>query len=523
MSTKAKVKIFTGIAVLLAIVVAAVAYCGRERQIPADIGCFPHIKRICVGGEYFTFDEDTRRGAAPAEGEILGTISSVQETHARLTEDGSANFDELLGQPYALRDGKLLVRRPQQLERPIKNADGTWSSEKYYIWYACAPEADRILLDGVRYICVNRNYSGTEPTEEEFAGTLGGCTLYWADIDDDGYSNFGESIGQPYVFRDGKLLVRAKFGKTNDESCTDFGWYEFEPEVDRILVDGVTYIWDRTIYRGEADYHAAQNKIKDFVPYGSELTQNATSNFVYCVGQPYFMKEGRLIIRRKDYNTGGIEDWVWYECKPESELQNEEKIVTENLSARQQAEIIETYLAPIGPEIYVEFSSPDELTDNSLLSLGMWNAYHHISGKNDNNSFYAFAGMPEAGEIIRDGNYPAEEMEPAVMRYFDVTAEQMRGDGTYYDARNGTYHTVPPWCFGEEAVPYPIKIEQQGDIVTITCGIVWSGIQHGTTAEEFFTNIGKRTDFPSDDVRIVTLRLEDDGGFKYLSNVCPEE
>ena len=51
MSTKAKIKIFTGIAVLLAIVVAAVAYCGRERQIPTDIGCFPHIKRICVGGE----------------------------------------------------------------------------------------------------------------------------------------------------------------------------------------------------------------------------------------------------------------------------------------------------------------------------------------------------------------------------------------------------------------------------------------------------------------------------------------
>ena len=51
MSTKAKVKIFTGIAVLLAIVVAAVAYCGRERQIPTDIGCCPHIKRICGGGE----------------------------------------------------------------------------------------------------------------------------------------------------------------------------------------------------------------------------------------------------------------------------------------------------------------------------------------------------------------------------------------------------------------------------------------------------------------------------------------
>ena len=65
MSTKAKIKIFTGIAVLLAIVVAVVAYCGRKRQIPTDIGCFPHIKRICVGGEYFTFDEDTRRGKAP--------------------------------------------------------------------------------------------------------------------------------------------------------------------------------------------------------------------------------------------------------------------------------------------------------------------------------------------------------------------------------------------------------------------------------------------------------------------------
>ena len=86
------------------------------------------------------------------------------------------------------------------------------------------------------------------------------------------------------------------------------------------MVDGVTYIWDRTIYRGEVDYHAAQNKIKDFVPYGSELVQNATSNFVYCVGQPYFVKDGILIIRRKDYNTGGIEDWVWYKCKSESNL-----------------------------------------------------------------------------------------------------------------------------------------------------------------------------------------------------------
>lgn len=519
MSTKAKVKILVGIAVLLAIVIAAVTYLGRERQTP--INYFPHIKRICVGGEYFTFDESTRRGEAPAESEILGAINSVHETHARLTEDGSANFDELLGQPYALRDGKLLVRRPQQLERPIKNADGTWSSEKYYIWYACAPEADRVLLDGVRYICVNRNYSGAEPTEEEFAGTLGGCCLYWAEITNDGSSNFGESIGQPYVFRDGKLLVRAKFGETADESCTDFGWYEFEPEVDRILVDGVVYIWEKTPYRGEVDYHTAQNKIEDFVPYGSELTQNATSNFVYCVGQPYYVKDGMLIIRGKPYNARSTADWVWYKCKPESELQNEEKIVTENLSARQQAEIIETFLAPIGPEIYVEFSSPDELSDSTLLSLGIWNAYRIANGKNDNNLFYAVGERPEEGWSIRGGNYPAEEMEPAVMQYFDVMVWQMRGGGTYYDARNGTYHTMPPWCFGVEAVPYPIKIEQQGDIVTITCGIVWDGIQHGTTAEEFFTSIGKRTDFPADDVRVVTLRLDDDGGFKYLSNICP--
>ena len=89
MSTKAKIKIFTGIAVLLAIVVAVVAYCGRERQIPTDIGCFPHIKRICVGGEYFTFDEDTRRGEAPAPCHLPQGEG----------EGGARNFSPCTGEP----------------------------------------------------------------------------------------------------------------------------------------------------------------------------------------------------------------------------------------------------------------------------------------------------------------------------------------------------------------------------------------------------------------------------------------
>ncbi len=91
------------------------------------------------GIRYIYYDKTYYRGENPTDDEILGTIDTFIGANEIPTENGQTNISECVGQPYTVRDGKLIIRRGKQLERPVKNDDGTWRTEYYHIWYVCEP------------------------------------------------------------------------------------------------------------------------------------------------------------------------------------------------------------------------------------------------------------------------------------------------------------------------------------------------------------------------------------------------
>lgn len=106
----------------------------------------PHL--VFANGISYLYDETYYRGEDPAGDEIIGRVDSLVDITEFPTKNGQTNVSECMGQPYAVRGGKLLIRRGKQLERPVQNADGTWRTEYYYIWYVCEP----IDYNAIQYI-----------------------------------------------------------------------------------------------------------------------------------------------------------------------------------------------------------------------------------------------------------------------------------------------------------------------------------------------------------------------------------
>ena len=114
---------------------AAYLEANRRPELEADVQ--PYL--VFADGTRFIYNEIYYRGENPADDEILGTIDTFIGANEIPTENGQTNILECVGQPYTVRDGKLIIRRGKQLERPVQNADGSWRTEYYYIWYVCEP------------------------------------------------------------------------------------------------------------------------------------------------------------------------------------------------------------------------------------------------------------------------------------------------------------------------------------------------------------------------------------------------
>ena len=114
---------------------AAYLEANRRPELEADVP--PYL--VFADGTLFIYDETYYRGENPTDDEILGTIDTFIGANEIPTENGQTNILECVGQPYTVRDGKLIIRRGKQLERPVQNADGSWRTEYYYIWYVCEP------------------------------------------------------------------------------------------------------------------------------------------------------------------------------------------------------------------------------------------------------------------------------------------------------------------------------------------------------------------------------------------------
>ncbi len=114
---------------------AAYLEANRRPELEADVQ--PYL--VFADGTLFIYNETYYRGENPTDDEILGTIDTFIGANEIPTENGQTNILECVGQPYTVRDGKLIIRRGKQLERPVQNADGSWHTEYYYIWYVCEP------------------------------------------------------------------------------------------------------------------------------------------------------------------------------------------------------------------------------------------------------------------------------------------------------------------------------------------------------------------------------------------------
>ena len=142
MSSK-KLKIIAIAIICLPILLCAGAFCtvvlglfgSPYTELEADIP--PYL--VFADGTRYICSQTYYRGENPTDDEILGTIDSLIDSTKVPTKNGQTNFSECFGQPYTVRDGKLIIRRGKQLERPAQNADGSWRTEYYYIWYVCEP------------------------------------------------------------------------------------------------------------------------------------------------------------------------------------------------------------------------------------------------------------------------------------------------------------------------------------------------------------------------------------------------
>ena len=188
------------------------------------------------------------------------------------------------------------------------------------------------------------------------------------------------------------------------------------------------------------------------------------------------------------------------------------RIIGTMASVENQIEKTRKYLMPLQPFIGLRFSSADELGEKELFFLGAWNGFRRCTDTVDVCKFYGLE-EPEAGWQ----SFPAEQLEHAAMEHFDVTAEQIRGDGKFYDSERNCYALGAAPEPGDDYLPMILDYEffaGEENFITIRYALVEYGGEE--SAEEFFA-AHKNDDVPKELVR--TLKIREDGDeWKYVSN-----
>ena len=140
-------------------------------------------------------------------------------------------------------------------------------------------------------------------------------------------------------------------------------------------------------------------------------------------------------------------------------------------------ELTKTYLEPLEEGRTLKFSSPEEITDPRLWANLCWIL---TDGEMD---------YPDSQEV------PIEELESVLLKWFDISEEKLRslldpdGNGTIpWVLRGGGYSP----CFAKDAV-------REGDLLRIRYGEPYSGREPNYNRE-------------------LTVRIAEDGGWKYVSN-----
>ena len=147
--------------------------------------------------------------------------------------------------------------------------------------------------------------------------------------------------------------------------------------------------------------------------------------------------------------------------------------------------LTETYLQPIAWQCYCNFTDPEEITANAWLRF--------------------FTSLYE-GDLPMDGetaSIPLSEMLKTLLPRFEISETALRAILTTLEGYRAETDTVVYYTGGRGGLtplPFAESAVQQGDLLQIRYGVM------GLSAD----------DLPAD--RLLTVRLQEDGGWKYVSN-----
>ena len=190
------------------------------------------------------------------------------------------------------------------------------------------------------------------------------------------------------------------------------------------------------------------------------------------------------------------------------------------------------YLAPLAAMGDIYWSGYQELKSGPLLKYAIYELYGYTGEeKLDLAAAYGTADAEKRAELAKlmDTNYdasgklpnaqnfylPQEEVAAAIQKHFDMSPEMADASLKDLHSYGGDYFWVSPWNLGDNLFAYAREATIEGDTLTIRYSLYEAQpgdegflAQHMADYTQTHESCGRYA---------ITIRLEEDGGWKYIS------
>ena len=190
------------------------------------------------------------------------------------------------------------------------------------------------------------------------------------------------------------------------------------------------------------------------------------------------------------------------------------------------------YLAPLAAMGDIYWSGYQELRSGPLLKYAIYELYGYTGEeKLDLAAAYGTADAEKRAELAKlmDTNYdasgklpnaqnfylPQEEVAAAIQKHFDMSPEMADASLKDLSSYGGGYFWVSPWNLGDNLFAYAREATIEGDTLTIRYSLYEAQpgdegflAQHMADYTQTHESCGRYA---------ITIRLEEDGGWKYIS------
>ena len=190
------------------------------------------------------------------------------------------------------------------------------------------------------------------------------------------------------------------------------------------------------------------------------------------------------------------------------------------------------YLAPLAAMGDIYWSGYQELKSGPLLKYAIYELYGYTGEeKLDLAAAYGTADAEKRAELAKlmDTNYdasgklpnaqnfylPQEEVAAAIQKHFDMSPEMADASLKDLSSYGGGYFWVSPWNLGDNLFAYAREATIEGDTLTIRYSLYEAQpgdegflAQHMADYTQTHESCGRYA---------ITIRLEEDGGWKYIS------